>query len=48
MDFVIRKGRIEDCRRTLELIQELAVFEKAPNEVGVPVQEFKDTVQINK
>ncbi|MFT4756337.1 MAG: GNAT superfamily N-acetyltransferase [Vicingaceae bacterium] len=42
MDFVIRKGRIEDCRRTLELIQELAVFEKAPNEVGVTVQDFKE------
>ena len=42
MDFVIRKGQIEDCSRTLELIQELALYEKEPNEVAVTAQDFEE------
>ena len=42
MDFVIRKGQIEDCSKTLELIQELALYEKAPNEVAVTAQDFEE------
>jgi GNAT superfamily N-acetyltransferase len=33
MDFIIRKGRKEDLSQVLDLIKELAVYEKAPDEV---------------
>ena len=42
MDFVIRKGRKTDCKRTLELIQELAEYEKAPNEVTISLEELEN------
>ena len=32
----------EDCPRLLELVKELALFEKAPDEVTVTLQEFED------
>jgi GNAT superfamily N-acetyltransferase len=32
----------EDCARLLELVIELAVYEKAPDEVTVTLQEFED------
>jgi GNAT superfamily N-acetyltransferase len=32
----------EDCPRLLELVNELALFEKAPQEVTVTLQEFED------
>ncbi len=38
----IRQAVITDCPRMLELIKELAVFEKAPNEVTVSLSEFED------
>ena len=38
----IRAAVKEDCPRLLELIQELAVYEKAPEEVTVTLQEFED------
>lgn len=38
----IRAAVKEDCPRLLELIQELAVYEKAPQEVTVSLQEFED------
>ncbi|TVP48302.1 MAG: GNAT family N-acetyltransferase [Mongoliibacter sp.] len=31
--YTIRKGKIEDLPRVLELVNELAIYEKAPNEV---------------
>ncbi|CAM4083724.1 GNAT family N-acetyltransferase [Flavobacterium antarcticum] len=37
----IRKGRIEDMPRVLELIQELAVFEKQPDAVQVTVSDLE-------
>ncbi len=37
----IRKGRIEDMPRVLELIQELATFEKQPNAVEVSVSDLE-------
>lgn len=37
----LRKARIEDCTRLLELIKELAVYEKAPDEVTVSMAEFE-------
>ena len=40
MDINIRRATKEDCPRLLELIQELAVYEKAPNEVTVTLEHF--------
>jgi GNAT superfamily N-acetyltransferase len=42
MDVNLRVARIEDCPRLLELIAELALYEKAPHEVDVTLQEFED------
>ena len=36
----IRRAIKEDCPRLLELVQELAVYEKAPNEVTVSLDHF--------
>src|SRR5688572_30098331 len=38
---IIRRAVKEDCERLLELIQELAAYEKAPNEVTVTLQHFE-------
>src|ERR1700709_993785 len=38
----IRIARKEDCPRLLELVHELALFEKAPEEVTVTLAEFED------
>lgn len=38
----IRDVRKEDCPRIMELIQELAEYEKAPEAVTVTLQEFED------
>ncbi len=42
MNITIRLARKEDCPRLLELIHELALFEKAPEEVTVTMTEFED------
>jgi len=42
MDFQLRYAVKEDCPRLLELIRELAVYEKAPEEVTVTLDEFAD------
>ncbi|WP_207426350.1 GNAT family N-acetyltransferase [Pedobacter sp. SYSU D00535] len=39
---VIRVAEKKDCKRLLELIQELAEYEKAPNEVTVTLEEFEE------
>lgn len=39
----IRKATINDCPRLLELIQELADYEKAPDEVTVSLDHFRDS-----
>lgn len=36
----IRRARKEDCPRLLELIQELALYERAPQEVTVSLEHF--------
>jgi GNAT superfamily N-acetyltransferase len=36
----IRRAKKEDCVRILELIQELALYEKAPEEVTVTLEHF--------
>ena len=41
MSIIIRTARKEDCKRLLELIQELAEYEKAPDEVTVSLEEFE-------
>jgi GNAT superfamily N-acetyltransferase len=43
MDIIIRKAVKEDCARILELIHELAVFEKAPDEVTVTLDHFEES-----
>ena len=38
----IRTAEKKDCPRLLELVHELALFEKAPQEVTVTLQEFEE------
>ena len=40
MEIKIRRATKEDCPRLLELIQELATYEKAPQEVTVTLEHF--------
>jgi GNAT superfamily N-acetyltransferase len=42
-NIVIRKAVREDCPRLLELIHELAEFERAPEEVTVTAEHFEDS-----
>ncbi|RBL92633.1 GNAT family N-acetyltransferase [Chitinophaga flava] len=41
-DITLRVARKEDCRRLLELIHELAEYEKAPQEVTVSLAHFEE------
>ena len=43
MSTTIRKAVKEDCSRMMELIQELAIYEKAPDEVTVSFDHFVDS-----
>ena len=43
MDIIIRRAIQTDCPRLLELIYELAVYEKAPQEVTVSLSHFSDS-----
>lgn len=43
MSILIRRALKEDCPRLLELITELAVYEKAPNEVTVSLAHFEES-----
>jgi GNAT superfamily N-acetyltransferase len=42
MNPAIREATLTDCSRILELINELAVYERAPEEVTVTLAEFED------
>lgn len=42
MQVNLREAKREDCPRLLELVHELALFEKAPEEVEVSLAEFED------
>ena len=42
MNVQLRVAVKDDCRRLLELVNELAVYERAPNEVTVTLEEFED------
>jgi len=39
-NIIIRKATKNDCSRILELVNELAIYEKAPNEVTVRLEHF--------
>ena len=43
MQINIRRAVIEDCSRIMELIQELADYEKAPEEVTVSLAHFQES-----
>ncbi len=43
MEIIIRKALRTDCGRMMELIQELAVYEKAPDEVTVTLEHFEES-----
>ena len=43
MVIIIRRALQSDCPRLLELIQELAVYEKAPEEVTVTLEHFSES-----
>jgi len=42
-DIIIRRAVKEDCPRILELIRELALFERAPEEVTVTLEHFEES-----
>ena len=43
MDIIIRAAKKEDCKRMMELIHELAVYEKAPEQVVVSFDHFVES-----
>ncbi|HYJ38653.1 MAG TPA: GNAT family N-acetyltransferase [Chitinophagaceae bacterium] len=43
MNVSIRRAVKEDCPRLLQLVQELAEYERAPNEVTVTLSHFKES-----
>ncbi|MFY9463860.1 MAG: GNAT family N-acetyltransferase [Sediminibacterium sp.] len=43
MQINIRRAEQKDCARILELIQELATYEKAPGEVTVSLEHFEES-----
>ena len=43
MSINIRRAKKEDCPRLLELVQELADYERAPNEVTVSLEHFQES-----
>ncbi|MFM2337588.1 MAG: hypothetical protein RL115_781 [Bacteroidota bacterium] len=43
MEIIIRRAEEQDCERLLELVNELAIYEKAPQEVTVTLDHFKQS-----
>ena len=43
MNIVIRKAVKEDCKRMMELVQELAIYEKEPEAVIVDFDHFVES-----
>lgn len=43
METIIRRAVAADCPRLLELVKELAVYEKAPEEVTVTLEHFTES-----
>lgn len=42
-EIILRRARREDCPRMLELVKELAVYERAPDEVTVTLEHFTES-----
>ncbi len=42
MSFIVRRATVKDCKATLELIHELALYEKAPQEVELTLEQLID------
>lgn len=42
-NITVREATIDDCPRMLELVHELAVFERAPDEVTVTMEHFVES-----
>ena len=43
MEITIRRANREDCARMLELVHELAAYERAPNEETVSAEHFEES-----
>lgn len=43
MEFSLRKAERKDCIRIMELVRELALFEKAPEQVTVTQEHFEES-----
>lgn len=43
MSITIRRAEQKDCARLMELVRELALYEKAPEEVTVTLQHFEES-----
>ena len=43
MHITIRPAERKDCPRLLELVRELAIYEKAPEEVTVTIEHFDES-----
>ena len=43
MDVTIRKAIKEDCHRMMQLVEELAIYEKAPDEITVGFDHFVES-----
>lgn len=43
MDIIIRKAEKKDCARLMQLVQQLAVYERAPEEVTVTLDHFEQS-----
>ena len=43
MEIIIRRAVKEDCPRLMELIEELAIYEKAPDDVTVTLEHFTES-----
>ena len=43
MNIKIRRAKRTDCQRLLQLIHELAIYEKAPDEVTVTLEHFEES-----
>ena len=43
MEIKIRRAVKADCKRLMELVQELAIYEKAPDQVTVTLQHFEES-----
>lgn len=43
MNIDIRKAKTDDCERILQLVKELAIYEKAPKEVTVTLEHFTES-----